>query len=122
MVNDYLMVKTATAKTTHAKILGAKAATAAALALSALALGGLAHADGRSMPDVRGKGLVDAFQALDYDTGVRFEDGLGAGRHVLWPASWKVCGQTPAPGAPMEHRTITLTVVKDRERCAADAV
>ncbi|MGG7569640.1 PASTA domain-containing protein [Streptomyces sirii] len=116
MVNDNLTAKNHTARTRTAQ-----AGTAAALVLSALALAGLAHADGRTMPKVTGRGLVDAFQALDYDTRIRFKDGRGAGRHVLWPASWKVCGQQPAPGTPMKGRQITLTVVKDEERCADGA-
>ncbi|MFE1775138.1 PASTA domain-containing protein [Streptomyces sp. NPDC059008] len=123
MVNDNLTTKnhTLTAKNRTARTRTAQAGTAAALALSALALAGLAHADGHTMPDVTGRGLVDAFQTLDYDTGIRFRDGRGAGRHVLWPASWKVCGQQPAPGTPLKGRQITLTVVKDEERCAPGA-
>ncbi|MGW1376291.1 PASTA domain-containing protein [Streptomyces sp. NPDC002446] len=126
MVNDILTAHTrsangGTARPVATKTLAAKSATAAALALCALAMGGLAHADGHTMPDVTGKGLVEAFQALDYDTGIQFKDGRGAGRHVLWPSSWKVCDQTPAPGTPRADRKVTLTVVKDDEQCGSGA-
>ncbi|GAU70425.1 hypothetical protein SSP35_19_00620 [Streptomyces sp. NBRC 110611] len=104
-----------------------KTATATALTLSTLALSavplsvlapaGPAYADGGTMPDVTGRTLVTAYQALDYDTTIRFTDGRGARRLVLWPGSWKVCGQSPRPGAPMDGRKVTLTVVKHRERC-----
>ncbi|MEU7638332.1 PASTA domain-containing protein [Streptomyces sp. NPDC039016] len=91
----------------------------AALTLAALAAAGPAHADGDTMPDVSGKGLVAAYQALKYDTAVRLKDGRGAGRHVLWPGSWKVCDQHPKAGTPFSHRPITLTVVKAHESCDA---
>ncbi|MGG2460960.1 PASTA domain-containing protein [Streptomyces sp. RGM 3693] len=71
------------------------------------------------MPDVSGKGLVAAYQALNYDNTVHLKDGRGAGRHVLWPGSWKVCDQYPKAGTPFSHRPITLTVVKARESCGA---
>ncbi|MGP8296871.1 PASTA domain-containing protein [Streptomyces inhibens] len=116
-----LPAKTNPTKTLLTKTVTAKAVTAAALTLSALALAGVAHADGRTMPDVTGKGLVNAYQALNYDTTIQFKDGLGARRLVLWPGSWKVCGQNPAPGTPLEGKKITLTVVKDHEQCGAPA-
>ncbi|WP_229852394.1 PASTA domain-containing protein [Streptomyces albospinus] len=89
----------------------------AALPLSALALAAPAHADDGTMPNVSGRGLVSAYQALNYSTHVQLKDGRGTGRHVLWPGSWKVCDQQPAPGARLEHQKITLTVVKTKEQC-----
>ncbi|MFG2139822.1 hypothetical protein [Streptomyces sp. NPDC048650] len=96
-----------------------KTALTAALVLAALAAAAPAQADtgpGR-MPDVKGTNLVAAYQKLHYHTDVHFRDGLGRGRHVLWPAHWRVCGQQPAPGARMSALKITLTVVKQHERC-----
>ncbi|MFI9052209.1 PASTA domain-containing protein [Streptomyces sp. NPDC053427] len=98
-----------------------KTVITAALALSAaVSPAGPAHADTGpgTMPNVKGKGLVAAYQDLHYNTGVHFADGLGRGRHVLWPADWKVCAQQPAPGARMDELKITLTVVKRHEECA----
>ncbi|GAB7029350.1 PASTA domain-containing protein [Streptomyces sp. NPDC021749] len=99
----------------------ATATAVAALAASLLGPAAPARADGRLMPDVTGKNLVAAYGELNYHTGIQFRDGRGAGRLVLWPASWKVCGQDPAPGTPMDDRRITLTVVKNSEECAAPA-
>lgn len=96
----------------------------AATALGAVALLGLvigpAHADARphTMPDVTGMRLPAAFKAVDYDpSAIRYEDGLGTHRHVLWPPDWKVCSQRPAPGTPLNNVTVTLTVVKTNETC-----
>ncbi|MCK7622555.1 hypothetical protein MUU72_05440 [Streptomyces sp. RS10V-4] len=99
-----------------------RTAAALPLALGAAALAALvpataARAADGTMPDLSGKGLVSAYQALNYDTGVRLHDGRGAGRHVLWPGSWKVCDQRPRPGTPLRHQKIVLTVVKANERC-----
>ncbi|KPC64103.1 hypothetical protein [Streptomyces chattanoogensis] len=96
-----------------------KTVITAALALSAVLPAGPAQADAGpgAMPNVKGKGLVAAFEALHFDPTVRFKDGLGRGRHVLWPARWKVCEQQPAPGAHMTQLKITLTVVKKNEQC-----
>ena len=88
-----------------------------ALTASLLAGAGAAHADVDTMPDVRGKGLTEAYQALDYDTSIKLKDGRGAGRHVLWPSGWKVCNQTPKPGAAKADNSIELTVVKRDEKC-----
>ncbi|MEU4847212.1 PASTA domain-containing protein [Streptomyces gilvosporeus] len=107
-----------------------KTVVTAALALSAgiaLAIPAQAHTGldphTGTMPDVKGKDLVTAYQTLHYDLRVRFSDGLGKGRHVLWPAAWKVCDQQPAAGAHMagphmDELKITLTVVKEDERCS----
>ncbi|MEU9111575.1 hypothetical protein AB0D04_07250 [Streptomyces sp. NPDC048483] len=96
-----------------------KTVITAALALSAVALAGPAQADAGpgKMPNVKGKGLVAASQALHYDLSVRFADGLGRGRHVWWPAGWKVCDQQPAPGARRDGLRVTLIVIKNEERC-----
>ncbi|MFJ9852589.1 hypothetical protein [Streptomyces sp. NPDC101150] len=97
-----------------------KTVITAALALAAVSPAAPAHADPgpEKMPNVKGKGLVAAYQDLHYNTGIHFADGLGRRRHVLWPASWKVCDQQPAPGARMDELKITLTVVKKDEKCA----
>ncbi|AWN31611.1 hypothetical protein [Streptomyces sp. NEAU-S7GS2] len=94
--------------------------TTALLVLTCLVPAAPAQADGpERMPQVAGQGLVSAYQALNYDTSVRLRDGRGAGRHVLWPARWKVCAQSPAAGTPLQGRPATLTVVKTHEDCPA---
>ncbi|MGY5125491.1 hypothetical protein [Streptomyces nigrescens] len=94
--------------------------TTSLLVLTCLVPAAPAQADGpERMPQVAGQGLVSAYQALNYDTSVRLRDGRAADRHVLWPASWKVCAQSPEAGTPLEGRPATLTVVKNRETCPA---
>ncbi|KUL37914.1 hypothetical protein ADL22_19970 [Streptomyces sp. NRRL F-4489] len=108
---------TNTHKTPHTARRVAVTLALAPLALGALTLAEPARAADGTMPDLSGKGLVSAYQALNYDTGVQLRDGRGAGRHVFWPGSWKVCDQQPGPGSPMRHQKIVLTVVKANERC-----
>ncbi|MGW7575620.1 PASTA domain-containing protein [Streptomyces sp. NPDC054765] len=92
--------------------------TASVIALCCLIPAVPARADGpERMPQVAGQGLVSAYAALHYDTSVRLKDGRGTGRHVLWPAGWKVCAQNPRAGTPLQDRRVTLTVVKRREAC-----
>ncbi|MFD9209419.1 PASTA domain-containing protein [Streptomyces sioyaensis] len=92
--------------------------TASVFALLCLAPAAPARADGLEvMPQVAGRGLVAAYQALHYDPSVGLRDGRGAGRHVLWPASWKVCAQSPEAGTPLRDRKVTLIVVKNDESC-----
>ncbi|MFG2827075.1 PASTA domain-containing protein [Streptomyces sp. NPDC048434] len=92
--------------------------TASVLSLCCLVPAASAHADGpEKMPQVAGHRLVSAYEALHYDTSVQLKDGRGAGRHVLWPAGWKVCAQSPAAGTPLQGRRVTLTVVKSEESC-----
>jgi len=92
--------------------------TTSFLVLSCLVPAAPAQADGpERMPQVAGQGLVAAYRALNFDTSVQLRDGRGAGRHVLWPASWKVCSQSPEEGASLQGRHATLTVVKTHEAC-----
>ncbi|MFE6684909.1 PASTA domain-containing protein [Streptomyces sp. NPDC057743] len=93
------------------------AATLALTALATLAATAPARAADDTMPNVNGKSLSAAYQALHNNKDVQLQDGRGAGRHVLWPANWKVCAQHPQAGAPLQHQKVKLTVVKSRELC-----
>ncbi|MCQ4041350.1 hypothetical protein ACFOSC_08255 [Streptantibioticus rubrisoli] len=96
--------------------------TAAAVGAVAL-LGALsvpAQADAPSagaMPNVTGKGLIAAERALPHGVRVTLVDARGAGRHVFWPANWKVCSQRPAPGGRLGGQRPELRVVKNKEQC-----
>lgn len=79
----------------------------------------VAAAAGPPMPDFRGKGLVRVFSNLDYRTSVDVNDLSGYRRHVMWPPSWKVCTQSPAPGKELNGQRVTIGVVKKAERCPA---
>ncbi|MFJ2768799.1 hypothetical protein [Streptomyces sp. NPDC087300] len=76
-----------------------------------------AAAAGPPMPELRGRGLMHVFSTLDYRTRVEVRDVGGSHRNVLWPLSWKVCTQSPAPGAKLDGETVTVGVVKNGERC-----
>ncbi|MEU5774452.1 PASTA domain-containing protein [Streptomyces venezuelae] len=76
-----------------------------------------AVAAGPPMPDFRGRTLTDVHSTVGWRTRVDAADLSGFRRHVLWPANWKVCTQSPAPGQRLDGETITLGVVKTGERC-----
>ncbi|WP_425575027.1 hypothetical protein [Streptomyces durmitorensis] len=76
-----------------------------------------AAAAGPPMPDFRGQGLARVFSGVDYRTRVEVRDVSGRQRNVLWPLSWKVCTQSPAPGKELTGQTVTIGVVKKAERC-----
>lgn len=81
-------------------------------------------AQGWTMPDLRGKGLQDAqdaIQALTND-GIFFtssHDATGQGRHQLLDSDWQVCTQNVAPGSKITPKThIDFGVVRvDTEDC-----
>ncbi|MFD6434695.1 hypothetical protein [Streptomyces venezuelae] len=76
-----------------------------------------AAAAGPPMPDFRGRTLTDVYSAVGWRTRVDIRDLSGFRRHILWPANWKVCTQSPAPGRQLGQETITLGAVKTGERC-----
>ena len=69
------------------------------------------------MPDLRGKSAAAAFAFLGLDASITWRDGTGADRAILLPTNWKVCAQTPKPGAKYNGVPVTLTVVKISEKC-----
>jgi hypothetical protein len=68
------------------------------------------------MPDLRGKSLRVAREALGLGTTVNAKDAK-SGRVIVLAASWQVCTQDPAPGTPYGGGPVTLTVVKFGETC-----
>ncbi len=94
------------------------AAVGAVALLGALAAPVQAAAPGAgAMPNVTGKRLLAAERALPHGVRVTLVDARGAGRHVLWPANWKVCSQSPAPGRALGAQRPELRVVKTKEQC-----
>lgn len=94
--------------------------TATALAATTLIMAPAAAAGssaGSPMPDLRGGSLMHAYRTVDFGTPIQPHDVSGMHRHVLWPPSWKVCTQSPAPGDTSGARTVTLGVVKKLEPC-----
>jgi hypothetical protein len=72
---------------------------------------------GTAMPDLRGKSVPAAIEALGTDASITWRDGSGRDRAVLLPTNWRVCAQLPKPGAVYGGAPVTLTVVKDGEKC-----
>ena len=76
-----------------------------------------------TMPDLVGKGLQDAQNAIQELTGYRIvittsHDATGAKRRQLVDRNWKVCTQNVAPGATITPDTrIDFGAVKVEESC-----
>ncbi|MGW0119446.1 hypothetical protein [Streptomyces sp. NPDC003327] len=78
----------------------------------------LAPAGPRAMPDFLGSDLWRVFTRLDRRTRLAVHDVGGRDRRVLWPPSWQVCTQYPAPGTAVDRRaTVTIGVVRKGESC-----
>jgi hypothetical protein len=89
----------------------------AATALTTAPAAAAGSSAGSPMPDLRDGSLMHAYRTVDFGTPVRAHDVSGLHRHVIWPPSWKVCTQSPAPGDTSGARTVTVGVVKKLERC-----
>ncbi|MEV3972535.1 hypothetical protein AB0K68_31030 [Streptomyces sp. NPDC050698] len=70
-----------------------------------------------SMPDVKGKAVKVARQALDPSTSITVDDASGQDRVIFLESNWKVCGQEPASGTELDGRPVKLTAVKFDESC-----
>ncbi|GLX23625.1 hypothetical protein [Streptomyces lavendulae] len=74
-----------------------------------------------TLPDLVGKGLQaaqDEAQAAGFHR-LASHDGLGRGRAQAFDRNWKVCFQSPAPGAASTDARIDFGAVKADEACPA---
>ncbi|MGC0379070.1 hypothetical protein [Streptomyces sp. SAI-229] len=74
-----------------------------------------------TLPDMTGKGLQsaqDEAQAAGFYL-LTSHDALGRGRNQLLDRNWKVCAQTPAPGAHATDTKVDFSTVKLEEGCPA---
>ncbi|WP_108989062.1 PASTA domain-containing protein [Streptomyces coelicoflavus] len=74
-----------------------------------------------TLPDMTGKGLQsaqDEAQAAGFYL-LTSHDALGRGRNQLLDRNWKVCAQTPAPGAHATGTEVDFSTVKLEESCPA---
>ena len=74
-----------------------------------------------ALPDMVGKGLQsaqDEAQAAGFYL-LTSHDALGRGRNQLLDRNWKVCAQTPAPGAHATDTQVDFSTVKLEESCPA---
>ncbi|MFI9809188.1 PASTA domain-containing protein [Streptomyces sp. NPDC052301] len=74
-------------------------------------------AAGGKMPDLHGKSVKAARDALDSSTSITVNDATGAGRMVLLESNWQVCTQKPAAGTKPAGQPVTLNAVKYGEHC-----
>lgn len=74
-------------------------------------------AEGQPMPDLTGKSLRVAAALLPPSTGITVKDVSGRHRLIVIPANWKVCSQSPRPGAQFNGQPVTFGVVKFGEQC-----
>jgi beta-lactam-binding protein with PASTA domain len=72
---------------------------------------------GATMPDLRGKSVKVARRALDSSTSITVRDASGQDRMVLIESNWKVCHLSPAVGAELDGKPVTIGAVKFDEEC-----
>jgi hypothetical protein len=85
------------------------------------ASGGSGSAGGStgSLPNLVARGLQNAQDVAQQAgfTRLTSHDALGRGRHQVLDRDWKVCFQSPAPGAHAESVTVDLGTVRTSEKC-----
>jgi hypothetical protein len=69
------------------------------------------------MPDLVGKSVNVAKEALGSDASVTLVDATGKSRSVFLESNWQVCSQSPPAGQPYAGVPVTLNVVKFGESC-----
>ncbi|MGW1293700.1 hypothetical protein [Streptomyces sp. NPDC002533] len=74
------------------------------------------EAAGGKMPDLVGESVKAARGALDSGTSITVTDAA-QGRMVLMESNWKVCTQSPSPGASLNGQPVEFTAVKFEESC-----
>lgn len=72
--------------------------------------------EGGKMPNLVGKSVKAARNALDPGTSISVSDA-SEGRMVLMESNWQVCTQFPSPGAVLNGQPVELTAVKYEESC-----
>ncbi|MEV5579749.1 hypothetical protein AB0L39_14460 [Streptomyces parvus] len=74
------------------------------------------EAAGGKMPDMVGESVKAARGALDSGTSITVTDAT-EDRMVLMESNWKVCTQSPEPGAALNGQPVEFTAVKFEESC-----
>ncbi|MFI6730493.1 hypothetical protein [Streptomyces atratus] len=72
--------------------------------------------EGGKMPNLAGKSVKTARGTLDSGTSITVTDATGD-RMVLLESNWKVCTQSPSPGAALTGQPVEFTAVKYDETC-----
>lgn len=74
------------------------------------------EAAGGKMPGLVGESVKAARGALDSGTSITVTDAA-EDRMVLMESNWKVCTQSPSPGAALNGQPVEFTAVKFEESC-----
>jgi hypothetical protein len=69
------------------------------------------------MPDVVGKSVNVARDALPGNTSLTVQDVSGDDRFVIVESNWQVCAHEPVAGAAFDGEPVTFRVVKFGEVC-----
>jgi beta-lactam-binding protein with PASTA domain len=75
------------------------------------------EAAGGTMPNLNGKSVKVARQALDSSTSITVNDSTGQDRMVIVESNWQVCKTDPAAGAKLNGQPVTIDAVKFTEDC-----
>jgi hypothetical protein len=75
------------------------------------------RAAGKTMPNFAGKSVKAARAALDSSTSITVKDASADNRGVWIESNWKVCTQSPKPGAALNGQPVTFAAVKFEETC-----
>lgn len=70
-----------------------------------------------TMPNLVGKSVKVARQALSANTSISVRDSTSQGRMVLVESNWKVCDHSPAAGAELSGQPVVIDAVKFEEGC-----
>ncbi|MFE3329976.1 hypothetical protein [Streptomyces sp. NPDC059176] len=70
-----------------------------------------------TMPNLIGKSVRVARQALPSNTSISVKDGTGQDRLIIVESNWKVCRIDPAAGAKVDGRPVAIDAVKFDEDC-----
>ncbi|MFF9639337.1 hypothetical protein ACF1D2_32755 [Streptomyces bacillaris] len=71
---------------------------------------------GGKMPNFVGKSVKVARKTLDSSTSITVKDAA-QDRKVLMESNWRVCNQSPSPGAALNGQPVEFTAVKFEESC-----
>lgn len=70
-----------------------------------------------TMPNLVGKSVKVAREALPSNTSLTVEDSSGQGRMVLVESNWSVCSVSPKAGTALDGQPVTISAVKFKESC-----
>ncbi|MFI5635659.1 hypothetical protein ACIA8E_41380 [Streptomyces sp. NPDC051664] len=71
---------------------------------------------GSKMPNLAGKSVKAAREALSSGTSITVTDATGD-RTVILESNWQVCTQSPSPGVALRGQPVEFTAVRYQETC-----